>query len=159
MSWKTIAAGLIGVLSLTSALAQDSTASSSIDWQPQCTSKGRHAPMQCSAQAVQVLPSTKLTATLVLSIQENGADLNAVLPLGLNLPEGITYAVDHGAESPMALRTCLPQGCVLVTHLTSAALNKLKSSSVFSLSAHVGGQLVKFDFPMDKFAGVFEQIR
>ena len=159
MSWKALAAGLLCTLSCAPVLAQDSTALASIDWQPQCTSKGRHAPMQCSAQAVQVLPSTKLTATLVLSIQDNGADLNAVLPLGLNLPEGITYSVDRGPESPMSLRTCLPQGCVLVTHLTSAALTKLKSATVFSLSAHVGGQLVKFDFPMENFAGVFEQIR
>ena len=157
MKSKAIAAGLLCALSV--AHAQDASVMASIDWQPQCSSKGRHAPMQCTAQAVQVLPANKLTATLVLTIQDGAADLNAVLPLGLSLPDGINYSIDHGAESPMSLRTCLPQGCVLITHLTAATLTKLRTANVFSLSAHVAGQLVKFDFPMDKFAGVYDQIR
>jgi len=156
---KAITFAAAALCLLATADAQQVTTESAIDWQPQCTSKGRHAPMQCTAQATQVLPSTKLTAALVLTVQDNGADLNAVLPLGLNLPEGITYALDHGPESPMSLRTCLPQGCVVVTHLTAATLTKFRAASVFSLSAHVAGQLVRFDFPMGKFPAVFDQIR
>lgn len=136
----SVLTGMIFTGSLTtSVLAQSAEdgaqqAVGSTGWGVQCNSVGQD--LQCSAlNSVVTTPGNQLVTRVSIRIGpgEDQHTITVQLPLGLNLPQGITLGVDDGEATTFLIDTCLQSGCFVAETITDNFLNTLKAGENLSI--------------------------
>lgn len=85
-----------------------------------------------------------------------------VMPFGLQLDKGVTFAVDDMATGkPSAFKTCLPVGCIVPLIFTAATAKALRTGRVLKLAAVASrnGKDVAFSVSLKGFGTAFDRTR
>ncbi len=83
-------------------------------WRVECTGDGK--TLECRAvQQIFQLPNRQLIASVVVRYapETKGPQMSLLLPLGLNLTEGISLKVDNGPPDHQPIQTCNNSGCLV----------------------------------------------
>jgi invasion protein IalB len=80
---------------------------------------------------------------LTLSLQPDKSVLmHALLPLGLNIPSGVVYAIDNGEQSPLLLQRCTGIGCEAIAIVAGDKVAQLKKGNEMKVGFNAGNQTV-----------------
>ncbi|MBF0166819.1 MAG: invasion associated locus B family protein [Alphaproteobacteria bacterium] len=79
-----------------------------------------------------------LRASFTLS--KTGFLLEALLPLGIDIPQGVTVKVDQGEVNKMTLHRCIAAGCLASLNITPGVLAALKKGQKMQVKFVVGAK-------------------
>lgn len=158
-----MAASAAVIASLGSSAAQESTPSSLSetyeDWTVNCTT--RSEKRRCAFSQRQLRQDGQRVLTVELApLTQGGLQGSLVLPFGLALDKGVTFAVDESARSkPFAFKTCLPIGCVVSTTFSSATVKAFRSGTTLKLGtvASDSGKEVAFSVSLKGFGTALDR--
>ncbi|RYG96951.1 MAG: invasion associated locus B family protein [Alphaproteobacteria bacterium] len=105
------------------------------DWTVRCASKdGRR---ECSLSQAQTNANGQRVLVVELRPVDDGSlKGNLILPFGLRLQKGATFAVDElPPGKPATFRTCLPVGCVISLLFTDSITRSLRSGTALKVRA------------------------
>lgn len=117
------------------------------DWVKVCPpSQSQSDSVKCHLSQVS-RKSDADVALLVASVtrQSNG-DFTLILavPLGINLPRGLTWQVDQDRERHLVFNTCTLEGCYAAVSLTQDIYRDLRRGLTLNLTFHDGGDRAVF---------------
>ncbi|KAB2770270.1 invasion associated locus B family protein [Brucella anthropi] len=106
------------------------------DWRVACAAAADNKTT-CSFSQVQVNQNGQRVLTVeLMPAKDDGLNGILVMPFGLNLDKGVTFAIDDTSPGkPSRFRTCLPGGCVVRLTFTQSTTAVLKSGSMLKLGA------------------------
>jgi len=109
----------------------------------------------CNTQMLARLESGQpLAAAMLIEVQGEAAKLMRImLPLGIFLPKGASFAVDKNEPVGAPYFACLPGGCLAQREVTAEFVAKLKKGQVLILQGiNPAGQLATYQLPLTDFA-------
>ncbi len=142
MTVFVLAAALAVPVALPSATADtEKTPADFGDWHLRCREvvKGEQA---CALHQRLVSEKTgKHVMALALAGNRDGSDfrLTAILPLGLDVPAGITGRIGDGPEFNFRLQTCIMRGCIANVELSPDDLRGLAAAGTLTTTFSLRG--------------------
>lgn len=139
---KTAAAVLIMLLAATAATPAQAGASKPLagdpfgDWVLHCTKIARTGEQACALHQRIMAKDTRLpVAAIALARNKDSRELRlaAVLPLGLDIPAGVTGKAGT-VLLPLTIQTCLRRGCIASTTVDQKTLASLRGADGFSVT-------------------------
>ena len=111
------------------------------DWQSVCSSRPGGDVVCIIQQALQVeLPDGQPLGMLAtVSLAGDSYVLEIAMPLGLELRAGLVLQIDSGAETPLPVATCVPQGCAAVMELDAGWMDGLRQGQILRLGFQIFG--------------------
>ena len=109
------------------------------DWVFQCEAR---AEGQTDCAFVQTIVNSEdkkpMAQIRILAPRENGTGgIIALLPLGLNLEQGVSGVVDGAGSVDVRVSTCLPRGCLAQIDLTPDVVARLEAGTILELTYDV----------------------
>jgi invasion protein IalB len=105
------------------------------DWVLHCTKLGS-GEQACALHQKILAKDTKLpVAAFALARGKDSHELRlaAILPLGLDIPAGVTGTAG-AAPLPFTIQTCVRRGCIASTRIDDKLLETLRGSDAFSVT-------------------------
>lgn len=138
---------------------QSSLAENYGDWSVRCVTKNE--TRECAFSQTQMNTSSQRVLVAELRPQTDGSLRGSlILPFGLRLADGTTFAVDDlPPGKPAPFRTCLPVGCVvslIFTEKVASSLRVGKSLKIIAKSSDTGAD-VAFSVSLDGFETALER--
>ncbi len=142
MYFRKIVLCTAAVLAAVSALAQNAdpmapTALSEVykDWTVNCAN--RDAKQECAFSQSQTNGNGQRILTVeVRPTNDGGLKGNLILPFGLRLEKGATFAIDDlPPGAPARFRTCLPIGCVVPLIFVDKTVKSLREGKTLKIVA------------------------
>lgn len=129
------AAAVLAAASAASAGGPSSLSETYEDWLVACVAAGENGKQQCTFSQSQSSQNGQHVLTIELSPAEDGGLKGTlVMPFGLNLDKGVTFAVDTTPPGkPSRFTTCLPGGCIARLTFTSATVASLRRGTALKL--------------------------
>lgn len=147
---------------LSSAVAQNPHAKIFGDWRIRCNS-ATGAPAQCQMfQNVVVKDSGKpILQTAVGYLPDVATPVGAItLPLGVNLPPGLTLQIDKGQTYELAYEVCSRNGCHVRFSIDEKLLAAFKSGSSAEIAFYNGARKrVRIPVSLKGFTAALGQLR
>lgn len=105
------------------------------DWSVRCQTKNE--ARECAFSQTQLNTSSQRVLAAELRPQADGSLRGSlVLPFGLRLADGATFAVDDlPPGKPAPFRTCLPVGCVVALIFTEKVASSLRVGKTLKITA------------------------
>ncbi len=106
-------------------------------WLLSCSNQMDVAVLQCeTSQSIVTGPQNQRLATVSLlrSVGNDAASGVFTLPIGLNLPEGLTLAVDETELMNIPFQSCDAQGCYAITPLEAGQITAMKDGAELVLT-------------------------
>jgi invasion protein IalB len=129
------------------------------DWVLNCRvvpgSEGASATVACGlSQELMRQQTRQRVVALVLSPNGTGAKGTLLMPFGLSLAAGVQLQIDEGPQTtPIAFRTCTPQGCVIPIEWSENTVSGLRGGGQLKVSATSdNGQPVNFSISLKGFS-------
>lgn len=130
---SVIAAGLVN----TSAHAEIKTGDSYGDWAVECHASGPDKNDKNVCVLTQTVVDKDKKLKLLKLIFGRGKDepfFTALVPLGINIPAGVTATVDQHKPISLTVQTCFQQGCVATTTLDGKLLKEIRSGEKLAIN-------------------------
>ncbi len=106
-------------------------------WLLSCSNQMDAAVLQCEAsQSIVTGPQNQRLATVSLlrSVGDDAASGVFTLPIGLNLPAGLTLSVDETELMNIPFQSCDAQGCYAISPLAAGQITAMKDGAEFVLT-------------------------
>ncbi|HEV2675104.1 MAG TPA: invasion associated locus B family protein [Aliidongia sp.] len=101
-----------------------------------------------------------LTVTVGYGADDGKLRMALTLPLGLNLPNGVTFQIDDGKPFVLPIETCIAEGCRIVMNIDDGGRESLVKSKQIKLSYQlIGGQQVALPIELAGFGDVLAQLK
>lgn len=153
-SGAVLAALLVGVLGAAPAMAQTGgqqpggqQAAARVgdtfgDWLFECTAIADGQTACSLTQTIVVQETGRAIAkfSLARGAEANTGFLVVMLPLGLDIPAGVSGAVDTNAAFPFLVETCIAGGCLATVQLDGARIQQMKAGTAFNLAFRIRGE-------------------
>ena len=129
----------------------------STEWHVDCGNNGKTLDCQIVNHIIQA-DGNQVASIAVHPIAATGKTVAGVqLPFGIALSAPIQLSVPGMAPVPLALNTCLPQGCFASAVFSDAFISGLIKSSQLTLSfAMANNRNVTMGLPLDGFALAYD---
>ena len=122
------------------------------DWVFQCSAVAQNQT-DCAFVQTIVTPDGKRQVAQLQMLEQRTAPgtyiLTVVLPLGLDIQNGVTARVDQAEPVPATLKTCLPRGCIASMPLDEASAKRYARKSAFLEFCEKDGLSVLTGFGID----------
>ncbi len=111
------------------------------DWVFQCTAIAQDKTACIIQQTLMSQQTNKPIAMFSIQKSENTGEsrLIALLPLGLDLHDGVKGKIDDGSEFDYQLDTCLPRGCVASVTLNAPLVDAMLAGKSFTTVLQMRG--------------------
>ncbi|XUY30226.1 invasion associated locus B family protein (plasmid) [Agrobacterium sp. rho-8.1] len=105
------------------------------DWSVRCVTKNE--ARECAFSQTQLNTNSQRVLVAELRTQADGSLRGSlILPFGLRLADGATFAVDDlPPGKPAPFRTCLPVGCVVSLIFTEKVASSLRAGTTLKITA------------------------
>jgi invasion protein IalB len=130
-------------------------------WASQCVADGRSGNQDCSVFQRVVTQAGQLVGSVTVRIPPGGEPVMVVsTPLGLYLPNGITFSIDGSAPSKLELQTCEQTGCIATLPVSEEALNAMSKGQKIDISfANMNRQTITLPLSLVGFTAAFQRIK
>jgi invasion protein IalB len=83
-----------------------------------------------------------------------------MLPLGINLPSGVTLQLGKSESKVVPFQSCNVNGCLAEYAISEAEINSLSQGTNLTLSVRaVGNAPVQFNVPAAGFAAAYAKVK
>ena len=103
------------------------------DWTVECRDADAGKKVCVLTQTVMTADKKHRLLKLIMGQGEEGAFFTALVPLGVNIPAGVSATIDKNKALPLVLKTCLPQGCIATTRLDEKLGKAIKSGEKLAI--------------------------
>ena len=111
------------------------------DWVFECKAlaEGKTACMLTQTIATQKDNQRIVKFSLARNEKKDSLMLNALLPLGIHLPSGVSGTIDQGKPFQYTLETCIHPGCIATYPVDSSFVKALQGGQKLNINFTVGG--------------------
>lgn len=111
------------------------------DWVFECAAIAEGETLCSLVQVLAVKQSNRAIARFNVSKNkaENAIEFTAQLPIGLDIPAGVSIALDTEAPIPLTILTCGRRGCLAQAKLASKSIDQVKDDKKISLTFKMRG--------------------
>jgi len=171
--WRalTLAPAIAILVSVTAAWGQDTAAllpggASSLqesygDWRVACIVRAAEKLCSLSQQHNQQ-NGQRIIAIEIIPAEEQASNGTLILPFGLNLPAGVTLAIDdEPVGGALSFSTCLPAGCIVPLTLDASIIDRLNAGGALKFGAVANGTAasLSFSISLQGFAAAMARTR
>ncbi|MCB1507405.1 MAG: invasion associated locus B family protein [Hyphomicrobiaceae bacterium] len=112
----------------------------------------------CNTRARDVAIAEGIVVTMqVIEVENGNKQITALLPLSVQLPDGVRAQIDDGQQITGRFRICLPQGCVVEIPADENTIASMKRGSNFVITAiNQQGRAVPFQFSLSGFTAAYD---
>ncbi len=130
-------------------------------WASQCVADGRSGSLDCSVFQRVVTQAGQLVGSVTIRVPPGGTPVMVVsTPLGLYLPNGITFSIDGGAANKLELQTCEQTGCIATFPVTEEALNAMTRGQKIDIAfANMNRQTITLPLSLVGFTAAYQRIK
>jgi invasion protein IalB len=132
------------------------------DWQVACVIRDNARHCSLSQQQTKQGTNQRVLAVELTPASNNSLGGVLILPFGLLLNSGATMQIDDKPISkPLAVRTCLPTGCIVALNFDKASIDVYRAGSVLKIGSVASDtdQPVLFTVSLKGFNSALDRIR
>jgi invasion protein IalB len=132
------------------------------DWQVACVIRDNARHCSLSQQQTKQGTNQRVLAVELTPASNNSLGGVLILPFGLLLTSGATMQIDDKPISkPLAVRTCLPTGCIVPLNFDKTSIDAYRAGSVLKIGSVASdtNQPVLFTVSLKGFNSALDRIR
>ena len=118
---------ITGALLLANAHAEVKAGDMFGDWAIECRKVEGEKENCVLTQTVVNQEKKQALVKFIVGRRKDEPFMTALVPLGINIPAGVSLGIDQAKAIPLTVQTCLPAGCVATSKLDAKQLKTLKS--------------------------------